>query len=171
MNRHNNAIVRYFFATLVAASTIVLLAAPASSGEYAALSDVKQIKAVFDVSLGSPQKANGVFGAVKNVAEDKSVRALSKKPQVAVVFRGPAVKLVTTDRQDLKDFDEEWLDKFASTVRQMKKDGVTFEVCLYAVKTQGVDPATIMPEVDKVGNGFISIVGYQAQGYSVVTID
>ena len=39
-----------------------------------------------------------------------------------------------------------------------------------AVKVMGVDPETILPEVDRVGNGFISIVGYQAQGYSVVTI-
>jgi uncharacterized protein len=34
-----------------------------------------------------------------------------------------------------------------------------------------VDPATILPEVDPVGNGFISVVGYQAQGYSLVTIN
>jgi intracellular sulfur oxidation DsrE/DsrF family protein len=53
----------------------------------------------------------------------------------------------------------------------MKKAGVKLEVCLYAVKALNVDPDTIMPEVDKVGNGFISVVGYQAQGYSVVTID
>ena len=171
MNRNNKSIVQYFYAILVATFAIALVTAPAAAGEYAALDGVKQIKAVFDVSLGVPEKANGVFWAVKNVYEDKSVRTLSKKPQVAVVFRGPAVKLVSTDRQDLKDFDEEWLDKFASTVRRMKKDGVTFEVCLYAVKTQRVDPATIMPEVDKVSNGFISIIGYQAQGYSVVTVD
>jgi intracellular sulfur oxidation DsrE/DsrF family protein len=35
----------------------------------------------------------------------------------------------------------------------------------------GVDPATIMPEVEIVGNGFISVVGYQSQGYSLVKID
>ncbi len=53
----------------------------------------------------------------------------------------------------------------------MKNDGVKLEVCLYALKVLGVDPKTILPEVDKVGNGFISVVGYQAKGYSVVTID
>ena len=171
MTRNNNTIVRYLFVSVAALFTVALTAASAASGEYAALAGVKQIKAVFDVSLGSPRKANGVFWAVKNVSEDENVRSLNQKPRVAVVFRGPAVKLVSTDRQGLKDFDEEWLDKFAGTIRQMKKDGVTFEVCLYAVKVQGVDPATIMPEVDKVGNGFISVAGYQAQGYAAVTID
>ena len=52
----------------------------------------------------------------------------------------------------------------------MKKDVVTFEICDYAVKVMGVDPATIMPEIDHVGNGFISVAGYQAQGYAVVRI-
>jgi hypothetical protein len=43
----------------------------------------------------------------------------------------------------------------------MKKDGVRFEVCDYALKANGVDPTTILPEVNHVGNGFISIAGYQ----------
>ena len=39
------------------------------------------------------------------------------------------------------------------------------------LKVMGVDPATVLPEVDIVGNGFISIAGYQAQGYSAIKID
>jgi hypothetical protein len=42
-------------------------------------------------------------------------------------------------------------------------------VCRYALKVLGIDPAAILPEVDQVGNGFISVVGYHAQGYSAVT--
>lgn len=53
----------------------------------------------------------------------------------------------------------------------MKKDGVNLEVCMYAVKVLGVDPATLLPEIDRVGNGFISVVGYQAKGCSLVTIN
>jgi hypothetical protein len=34
----------------------------------------------------------------------------------------------------------------------------------------GVDKATIMPEIDQVGNGFVSVIGYQMQGYAVVRI-
>ncbi|MGB2690352.1 MAG: DsrE family protein [Desulfobacterales bacterium] len=171
MNRNNNAIVRHFFAIMVVTFTIALIASPAVSSQYAALDGVKQVKAVFDVSLGSPKMANIVFWAVKNVYEDESVRALSKPPQVAVVFHGPAVKLISTNHKDFKDSDKGALDEFANMIRQMKKDGVKLEVCLYALKVLGVDPATIIPEVDIVGNGFISVVGYQAQGYSVVTID
>jgi hypothetical protein len=35
---------------------------------------------------------------------------------------------------------------------------------------RSIEPATLMPEVDRVGNGFIATLGYQAQGYSVETI-
>ena len=141
--------------TILAAIFILTLAAiPAISGEYAALEGVKSIKTVFDVSQGSPQKANTVFWA-----------------QVAVVFRGPAVKMISTDRSGFKESDNEALDKFTSMIQQMKKDGVKFEVCDYALKVLGVDPKTVLPEVDHVGNGFISIAGYQAQGYSLITID
>ena len=41
---------------------------------------------------------------------------------------------------------------------------------MYAVKVFGIDPATLMPEIDRVGNGFISVLGYQPQGYSLEVI-
>jgi intracellular sulfur oxidation DsrE/DsrF family protein len=171
MNKKYQPIVRCFY-TIVAASFIIAMAAiPAMSGEYAALEGVKSVKIVFDVSQGSPQTANIVFWAVNNVKDDKSVRALSEPPQVAVVFHGPAVKMISTDRNGFKESDNEALDQFASMIQQMKTGGVKFEVCDYALKVMGVDPKTVLPEVDHVGNGFISIAGYQAQGYSVITIN
>jgi intracellular sulfur oxidation DsrE/DsrF family protein len=171
MNKNNTAQARYFFTIVVATFVIALIATPAISGDYAALNGVKRVKAVFDVSQGSPQTANIVFWAVNNVNDDASVRSLSEPPQVAVVFHGPAVKMISTDRKGFKASDNESLDEFANMIRQMKKEGVRFEVCDYALKVLGVDPNSVLPEVDHVGNGFISIAGYQAQGYSVVTIN
>ena len=77
---------------------------------------------------------------------------------------------ISSDRSgfDKKDYAE--IDKFQATLRQMQKEGVKMEVCLYAAKVLGIDPTTLMPEIDQVGNGFISVAGYQAQGYTVVTI-
>ena len=171
MNKKYQSIVRRFYIIVAASFIIAMAAIPAMSGEYAALEGVKSVKTVFDVSQGSPQTANIVFWAVNNVNDDKSVRALSEPPQVAVVFHGPAVKLISTDRDGFKESDNEALDQFASMIQQMKKDGVKFEVCDYALKVMGVDPKTVLPEVDHVGNGFISIAGYQAQGYSVIAIN
>lgn len=171
MKPKNNIHFRHVSAITLAMIFSVLMATPAISGEYAALDGVKGVKAVFDVSQGSPQVGNAVFWAVRNVYDDASVRSLPEPPRVAVVFHGPAVKLLSSDREGFKDSDNAALDTFADMIRQMKKEGVKLEVCQYALKVLDVDPATIMPEVDQVGNGFISVVGYQAQGYSLVTIN
>ena len=171
MTRKNTIFVHTLFIAVVFIFVVALMASPAMSGEYAALEGVKSVKTVFDVSQGSPQTANIVFWAVNNVNDDKSVRALSEPPKVVVVFHGPAVKMISTDRKGYKESDNEALDKFANTISKMKKEGVKFEVCDYALKVMGVDPATVLPEVDHVGNGFISIAGYQAKGYSVITIN
>jgi len=168
----NFLIISRRLSTLLAAMFIVILSAlPAMSGEYPALNGVKGVKTVFDVSQGSPQTANIVFWAVKNVNDDPSVRSLAVAPQVAVVFHGPAVKMISTDRNGFKASDNEALDKFANTIREMKAEGVTFEVCDYALKVMGVDPSTVLPEVNHVPNGFISISGYQAQGYSLISVN
>jgi len=171
MNQNFQITIRRFSALLAAIFIVTLTALPAMAGEYPALKGVKGVKAVFDVSQGSPQTANIVFWAVKNVNDDQSVRSLAVPPRVAVVFHGPAVKMISTDRNGFEASDNEALDKFANTIRKMKANGVRFEVCDYALKVMGVDPSTVLPEVDHVPNGFISIAGYQAQGYSLITVN
>lgn len=157
-------------AVLIAILFSAFAAAPVAAGEYAALKGVKGVNTVFDVSQGSPKVANIVFWAVKDVYQNDSVRSLPNPPRTVVVFHGPSVKLISSDRTGFKPEEVAEIEMFADTIRQMKKDGVTFEICDYAAKVMGVDPATIMPEIDHVGNGFVSVAGYQAQGYSVVRI-
>lgn len=171
MDKNISAFAHRFSAIAVVTLFLSSIATPAISGDYAALTGVKGVKAVFDVSLGSPQAANKVFWAVRNVNDDASVRSLSEPPQVVVVFHGPAVKMISTDRKGFGDSDDEALDAFADLIRKMKKEGVRFEVCDYALKVLGVNPDSVLPEVNHVGNGFISIAGYQMQGYSVITIN
>lgn len=162
----------FLFVVIAAAMTLSpLLALPALAGGYdSALKGVTQVKAVFDYSQGSPKMSNVLFWAVRNVYQDESVRALPNPPRVVIVFSGAAVKLLSTDRKGFEKSDLEEFKKFDETIRQMKRDGVKMEVCLYAAEVLGVDPATILPEIDHVGNGFVSVVGYQAQGFSVVRI-
>ena len=158
-----------FVICLFAFSFLVLT--PAFAGGYTnALKGVNGIKALFSVSNGSAKMLNIVFWAVRNAYEDDAVKALPEKPQVALVFYGPAVKLLSADHSNLKGEELAELVKFQDTLKQMKKDGVKLEVCLYAAKVMGVNPATILPEIDQVGNGFISVIGYQQQGYAVVEV-
>ena len=156
---------------LFAAVVLGLFASASWAAGYgSALKGVTGFDAVYEVSQGNPAVANVVFWAVKNSYETAEVKALPKGSNVAVVLHGPAVKLISSNKGAFSD--AEWVEvqKFQDTLRQMKKDGVTLEVCDYAVKVMGVDLATIIPEVDHVANGFVSVVGYQMQGYAVVRV-
>ena len=86
------------------------------------------------------------------------------------MFHGPAVKLLSSDKTLFNGADWAEVEKFQETLRQMKKDGVKLEICLYAAKVMGVDTGTVIPEIDHVDNGFVSVIGYQMQGYAVVRV-
>ena len=141
-----------------------------ASGYDNSLKGVNSFDAVYQVTQGNPKIANIVFWAIKNSYEVAEVKALPQKPKIAIVFHGPAVKLLSSNKAPFNS--AEWIavDKFQKTLQEMKKDGVTLEVCLYAAKVMGVEKDTILPEVDQVGNGFVSVIGYQMQDYAVVRI-
>lgn len=171
MSRSINPFVR---SSIVALSVMVLFAAgvaPTFASGYAeAFKGITTYKAVYQFTSGDPGVANRVFWAVKNSYEDQAVRDLGIVPRIVVVFHGPVVNLISTNLAQFPDEVRIEVEQFQGTIRQMKQDGVKFEVCLYAVKMAGLDPDTILPEVDSVDNGFVSVIGYQMQGYAVVRI-
>ncbi len=141
-----------------------------AQGYENSLHGVNSFAVVYDVSQGNPRAAEAVFWAVRNSYENASVNKLATPPHIAVVFRGPAAKLISTERNTVDPDQQEAVEKFQATLRQMKKAGVTLEVCLYAVKLAGLDKAKLMPEINQVDNGFVSIIGYQMQGYAAIHI-
>lgn len=160
------------YLVFIAALAVGFLGQPrAAHADYTnALKGVAQVKALFDVSAGDAFRLNLVFKAVQDVYQDETVNGLATAPEAAVVFHGPAVKLLSTDSKHYKTQNQEEVKKFQDMLRQMSADGVKVEVCQYALEVLKVDPKTIIPEVHQVGNGFVSIAGYQAQGYSVIVI-
>lgn len=156
---------------LLATCGMLLLAVPVRAAGYDnALKGVGNYDLLFEVSQGNPKVANLVFGAVRNAYQAPEVKALPAPPGVAIVFHGPVVKLLSTNRAPFNSAEWAEVEKFQQTLREMKQDGVQLEVCLYAAKVLGVDQATIIPEIDRVDNGFVSVAGYQMQGYAVVRI-
>ncbi|MDD2582700.1 MAG: DsrE family protein [Desulfuromonadaceae bacterium] len=170
MTTKSSRSVRSLTAIAFSLAILVFSAIPAAAGEYVSLTGVKGLDSVFDFSLGSPEAAAVIFPAILDVHQNREVRSLPAAPRTVIVFHGSAVKLISTDRKGMEKNDMAAYDKVAEFIRQLKKAGIKMEVCMYAVKVFGVDPATLMPEIDRVGNGFISVLGYQAQGYSVQAI-
>jgi intracellular sulfur oxidation DsrE/DsrF family protein len=147
---------------------VFVFASHASAEEYAALKGLKTVKAIFDVRAPSPKSAAVQLKLIHDTFKDKSLTAISKKPDFVVAFIGPSVKLISKNRDGFSPEDQKFLDEIAGTVSAMAKDGIRVEICLFAAKLFGVDPGSVLPEIKQVGNGWISLIGYQAKGYSLV---
>jgi uncharacterized protein len=140
------------------------------SEEYGTLKGLKSVKAVFDFELGNPQSALVHLQVIHQTFKDKNIWMGKKKPDLVIVFIGPSVKLASKNRSGFAAGDQKILDEYANTISAMAKDGVKFEICLIAVQFAGVEPSSILPEIKQVGNGWISLIGYQATGYSLVPV-
>ena len=150
-------------------SLFVLFSTPVLADKYDALEGLKGLNTVFDYGNGSPEEALIVFPAIRGVYQSKSVASLPNPSANVIVFHNHAVKFLTTNRTESKEKNQT-LDKVAEMISQFKKDGVKMEVCIYAVEVFGINPDNILPEIDQVPNGFVSVSGYQAKGYSLISI-
>lgn len=141
------------------------------SGEgYESLKGVKSIKAVFDVRMGNPKSTALHLKLIHQTYKDEVITAVTKKPSFTVVFIGPAVKLVSKNREGFVPEDLKALDEIANTISEMSKDGIKLELCLVAANLLGVEASSVLPEIKHVKNGWISVIGYQARGYSLVPV-
>jgi len=154
---------------MLLAGFIVLFAVlPAQAEEYDALKGLKSIKTVFDVRVGAPKSAAVYLDLILQTYRDGNIRGVTGQPEFAVVFIGPAVKLISTDTKGFPPENQEHIANIARIVTEMAREGFKLEICGYAARLLGVDPATILPEIKQVENGWISLIGYQAQGYALV---
>ena len=158
--------VTIFVFNLLLAVSLLMGATTASGEEYEALKGVKAAKALFDFRIGEPKSAAAHIGLINKTYKD--LAAMKKNPDFVVVFIGPSVKLISRNRDGFSPEDQAALDEIAKTITAMSKDGIKLEVCLTAAKVFKVDPGSFLPEIKQVGNGWISEIGYQAKGYSLV---
>ena len=129
-----------------------------------ALKGVKTIKVVYDINVVSePTKMiNKLKGIVD--ARDRALAA-KVKSDIVIEFRGPALSFIQKPGPDAT-FEQKQIGELVS---ELKKEGAKLEACGFAAKTQNLDPSSFLPEVKLVGNTFVSLGGFHAKGYAVVT--
>lgn len=159
-----------FKSTYVFIFAIILLfgAADGAAGEYKAMQGVESADTVFDFRISDPKAALGHLKLIHSMMDDPNMVINGSKPDIVLVFIGPSVKLVSTDTSNADRQERESLNKIAEKIAAMKKDGFQFEICMAAIGTHGLNPDKILPQIEKVENGWISVVGYQKKGYSLV---
>ena len=140
----------------------------ALAAEYDAMKGVNSVNVMFDMRDANLQTAIIHLNLIHDTY--KELVAMKKNPVFAVVFMASAVKLISTDHRGFNAEEQKSLKEIAGIISKMSKVGIRVEVCLFAVKVFGVEPASILPEIKRVGNGWISEIGYQSRGYSLVPV-
>ena len=137
--------------------------------DQAALADLKVGKGVFLVDIGDAKKLNFYLEVIQGT--HKGMKSQGVEPDFVLVYIGPSVKYLTTSpTEEVEEAAGGLLLDIESNVAELDSLGVKQEICAVATRVFGIDNSTLVPGLTLVGDGFISLIGYQAQGYQLVPV-
>jgi len=170
MNNNNRLIRRIGFMLCALFFLSGAHAAPPDAGlkDTEALRDLKAAKGVFMLDLKDPGRMAHVLKVIEETGEGMAKQNV--KPELVVVVIGPSVAFLTRDRRGISYMDQRSVSEVQGTIGKLKKAGIRIEACGIALRGMDVAPDALIPEVTPVGNGYISAIGYQAQGYQLVPV-
>jgi intracellular sulfur oxidation DsrE/DsrF family protein len=159
------------FTAAAAIAALAVAMTPAHSeipNDRAALSGLSEVKVAFDVTNGDGKALLAQLNVIEETRQ--SLIKQGVKPQFVIAFRGPATKLVQKDQSQIKAEDREYAAKIAEKINALRSaDGVaSIEQCAIAVRLAGTKPDDLVPGVKLVGNGWISLMAYEAKGYGYI---
>jgi intracellular sulfur oxidation DsrE/DsrF family protein len=166
MKRRLSVLVTALFCLLVL--NLPLAKAAAVIDDSNALKGVQTTKALFDISLGDAESLELYLEVIQQTHDD--LIRQGQKPDFVIVFRGSSVRLINSETWSYSEEDQERLKKSSAMLAKLKGEGANIEACSIATKLFKVDNATILPDIRVVSNTFVSLIGYQEQGYRLVTI-
>lgn len=163
-------IVKKFLNTLLLVLAInTVHAAENVIDDSASLGNIKVGKGVFLVDIGDAKKLNFYLEVIQGTY--KGMKAQGVEPDFILVYIGPSVRyLSSTPASETEQEAGGILLEIESNVEALAELGVKQEVCAVATRVFGIDNKTVLPDLALVGDGFISLIGYQAQGYHLVPV-
>ncbi len=145
------------------------LAGTSQIDDKAALADMKVGKGVFLIDIGDAKKLNFYLEVIQGTHQ--GMKSQDVEPDFILVYIGPSVKYLTTAPSEEVDASVGGvLLEIESNVAKLASLGVRQEICAVATRVFGIDNSTLFPGLKLVGDGFISLIGYQAQGYHLVPV-
>ncbi|MCB1773554.1 MAG: DsrE family protein [Gammaproteobacteria bacterium] len=147
---------------------VLITTTTASPDDRDALNGIGTGKVIFDVNMADAKKMTLYLRVIRETVDD--LRRQNVTPDVILAFRGLSVRLISTDRAQMSLEDFEHLDTIANQLMDLREQGVRMEACSVATRLFGIDNATLLEGIKPVGNTFVSLTGYQAQGYANIPI-
>ncbi len=144
-------------------------AATAPINDAAALQGVKEGKGVFLIDFSDPKKTAFYLEIIRGTHAGMTRQGV--KPDFVIVYIGPTVRFLSTKPDDELELEQgDALKAVAEQVKELNKLGVRQEICAIATRVFKVPNETILPGLTLVGDGFISLIGWQTQGYKLVPL-
>lgn len=134
-----------------------------------ALKNITQSNIYFDVSLDDDQKLLLRLNLLQRTLQQMKDAGVDLS--VVIGFRGGASRFITKDDHYVLKEETGNKQKIQEQVSRLANEGILIEQCSIAAELFDIAYDDFLPEVDIVGNGYISLIGYQNQGYAVVPMD
>jgi len=162
------AIVKPLLFVLLLVSSL-LQAEQSTINDHAALGDLKVGKGVFLVDIGDANKLKFYLDVIQGTY--KGMKNQGVEPDFILVYIGPSVKyLSTSPSPETEQAAGGLLMEIELNVEALDALGVKQEICAVATRVFGIENDTVLSDLTLVGDGFISLIGYQAQGYHLVPV-
>jgi len=160
---------KLFVGALLLFTSQILLAEMPEINDKTALSDLKIGKGVFLVDIGDAKKLNFYLEVIQGTYQ--GMKSQGVEPDFVLVYIGPSVKYLTTSPSaEVEEATGDVLLDIESNVDKLAVLGVKQEICAVATRVFKIDNNALYPGLTLVGDGFISLIGYQAQGYHLVPV-
>ncbi|KUJ74416.1 hypothetical protein AVO42_03140 [Thiomicrospira sp. XS5] len=150
-------------------SSVTLAESTKPINDAVALNGIQEAKTVFLIDFTSPKKTalylKTIHGTYRNYVKQ------GVKPKMVLVFIGETVRYLSTKPDETLVFEyESELSSIAESVKKFGELGVRMEVCAVATGFFNINNDTVLPGMEVIGDGFISLTGWQYQGYKLVPI-
>lgn len=134
-----------------------------------ALQGITEIHTLYDVRKSNP---NVMLAYLKGIESNhKNLLKEGVKPTLRVVFISSAVQFITSKpSEEVEHLHGDTLPKIKAQIARLSDLGVKMEACSTATAYFKVDNDTLYPGIKPVRSGFLSVMGWQAQGYSLVPV-
>ena len=154
---------------LIFAPLLSAQAATAPINDAAALQGVKEGKGVFLIDFNDPKKTAFYLEIIRGTHAGLIRQGV--KPHFVIVYIGPTVRFLSTRPDDEIELEYSGaLTAIAEQVKELHQLGVRQEICTIATRVYKVPNDTVLPGLTLVGDGFISLIGWQTQGYKLIPL-
>lgn len=155
--------------SLLSAHAFTAQAAASDLNNQASLKGLSEIYTLYDIRKANPKAMlsylKGIESNYNNLTKE------NVKPHFRIIFISSPVQFITTHPSDIIEMEYSGtLENIAKQIARLKKLGVKMEACATATAYFKVDNDTLLPGINPVRSGFIAVMGWQAQGYSLVPV-